>query len=177
MEEIHDSLYFLCIRIYIAQIPDDFVLRLIRWYYGLIVTVGFLIEGPSSATIKCVDNGDTSAEVSYEVDLPGEYAIHVTCDDEDIQGSPFMATVDVPSDIDVNRVGVFALIFLLRYWPTRTNIYSATIIFNLFTLYFSKVRVNQFCASFRKNWSYLESDFPQIGCILVLIMSLSNGLT
>ncbi|KAL5967554.1 Filamin-A [Taenia solium] len=69
--------------------------------------LGFLIEGPSSATIKCVDNGDTSAEVSYEVDLPGEYAIHVTCDDEDIQGSPFMAMVHVPSDIDVNRINVF----------------------------------------------------------------------
>ncbi|KAL5112591.1 Filamin-A [Taenia crassiceps] len=69
--------------------------------------LGFLIEGPSSATIKCVDNGDTSAEVSYEVDLPGEYAIHITCDDEDIQGSPFMAMVDVPPDIDVNRVNVF----------------------------------------------------------------------
>lgn len=67
---------------------------------------GFLIEGPSSATIKCVDNGDTSALVSYEVDLPGEYAIHVTCDDEDIQGSPFMATVESLLGIDVNKVGV-----------------------------------------------------------------------
>ena len=65
-----------------------------------------MIEGPSSATIKCVDNGDTSALVSYEVDLPGEYAIHVTCEDEDIQGSPFMATIDAPSGIDVNRVRV-----------------------------------------------------------------------
>ncbi|EUB63537.1 Filamin-A [Echinococcus granulosus] len=68
---------------------------------------GFLIEGPSSAAIKCVDNGDTSAEVSYEVDLPGEYAIHITCDGEDIQGSPFMAMVDAPSNIDVNRINVF----------------------------------------------------------------------
>nr|CDS16181.1 filamin [Echinococcus granulosus] len=69
--------------------------------------IGFLIEGPSSAAIKCVDNGDTSAEVSYEVDLPGEYAIHITCDGEDIQGSPFMAMVDAPSNIDVNRINVF----------------------------------------------------------------------
>ncbi|CDS40988.2 filamin [Echinococcus multilocularis] len=68
--------------------------------------IGFLIEGPSSAAIKCVDNGDTSAEVSYEVDLPGEYAIHITCDGEDIQGSPFMAMVDAPSNIDVNRIKV-----------------------------------------------------------------------
>ncbi|VDN96536.1 unnamed protein product [Rodentolepis nana] len=69
--------------------------------------IGFLIEGPSSATIKCVDNGDTSALVSYEVDMPGEYAIHVTCDDEDIQGSPFMATVEAPPGIDVNKINVF----------------------------------------------------------------------
>lgn len=69
--------------------------------------IGFLIEGPSSATIKCVDNGDTSALVSYEVDLPGEYAIHVTCDDEDIQGSPFMATVESLLGIDVNKINVF----------------------------------------------------------------------
>uniref|UniRef100_A0A5K3FCM2 Calponin-homology (CH) domain-containing protein n=1 Tax=Mesocestoides corti TaxID=53468 RepID=A0A5K3FCM2_MESCO len=69
--------------------------------------LGFLIEGPSSATINCVDNGDTSAEISYQVALPGEYAIHVTCDDEDIQGSPFMAMIEEPSGIDVKRIDVF----------------------------------------------------------------------
>lgn len=67
---------------------------------------GFLVEGPSRATITCIDNGDTSAEVAYEVDLPGEYAIHVTCNDEDIQGSPFMAMVETKYNIDVNKVNV-----------------------------------------------------------------------
>lgn len=75
--------------------------------------IGFLIEGPSSATIRCVDNGDTSALVSYEVDQPGEYAIHVTCDDEDIQGSPFMANIEPLPGIDVNRVRKSRFIFAL----------------------------------------------------------------
>ncbi len=69
---------------------------------------GFVIEGPSQASINCVDNGDTSAQVAYEVDQPGEYAIHITCDEEDIQGSPFMAMVEQPLGIDVNRVSLLS---------------------------------------------------------------------
>lgn len=54
---------------------------------------GFAIEGPSQATIQCEDQNDGSCDVRYWPTEPGEYAVHVTCDDEDIEHSPFMAYV------------------------------------------------------------------------------------
>ncbi len=58
---------------------------------------GFSIEGPSQAKIECNDNGDGTANISYTPFAPGEYAVHVMCDEEDIHGSPWMATV-VPAN-------------------------------------------------------------------------------
>ena len=58
---------------------------------------GFSIEGPSQAKINCEDKGDGSCDVKYYPSEPGEYAIHVLCDDNDIKGSPFMAQI-APAD-------------------------------------------------------------------------------
>lgn len=58
---------------------------------------GFAIEGPSQARIECEDQNDGSCNVCYWPTEPGEYAIHVMCDDEDIEDSPFMAFI-VPDD-------------------------------------------------------------------------------
>ena len=58
---------------------------------------GFAIEGPSQARIECNDQNDGSCDVLYWPTEPGEYAVHVTCDDEDIEDSPFMAHI-VPDD-------------------------------------------------------------------------------
>lgn len=55
--------------------------------------LGFSIEGPSQAKISCKDNGDGSAEVSYLPTAPGEYAIHILCNEEDIPDSPFMVEI------------------------------------------------------------------------------------
>ncbi|CAH8512730.1 unnamed protein product [Schistosoma turkestanicum] len=55
--------------------------------------LGFLIEGPSEAKVHCQDNGDDSASVTYTVSQPGEYAVHITCFDEDIPGSPYMPII------------------------------------------------------------------------------------
>ena len=55
--------------------------------------VGFSIEGPSQATIDCKDNGDGSADISYFPTAPGEYAVHILCDEEDIPKSPYMADI------------------------------------------------------------------------------------
>lgn len=52
-------------------------------------TLGFSVEGPSYAKIECKDNGDGSAEVIYHPTAPGEYAVHVTCDGDDIPNSPY----------------------------------------------------------------------------------------
>ncbi|KAJ3602536.1 hypothetical protein NHX12_030289, partial [Muraenolepis orangiensis] len=59
--------------------------------------LGFAIEGPSQAKIECNDQDDGSCDVVYWPTEPGEYAVHVTCDDEDIEHSPFMAHI-VPDD-------------------------------------------------------------------------------
>lgn len=57
------------------------------------LTAGFSIEGPSQAKIECDDKGDGSCDVRYWPTEPGDYAVHVVCDDEDIKDSPFMAHV------------------------------------------------------------------------------------
>lgn len=61
---------------------------------------GFSIEGPSQAKIECDDKGDGSCDVRYWPTEPGDYAVHVICDDEDIKDSPFMAHI-LPAATDV----------------------------------------------------------------------------
>uniref|UniRef100_A0A0X3NMU0 Calponin-homology (CH) domain-containing protein n=1 Tax=Schistocephalus solidus TaxID=70667 RepID=A0A0X3NMU0_SCHSO len=68
--------------------------------------LGFLIEGPSDAKINCEDNGDGSVLVSYTVSQPGEYAVHITTDDEDITDSPFMANISSQIGIDIDKITV-----------------------------------------------------------------------
>lgn len=54
---------------------------------------GFSVEGPSQAKIECDDKGDGSCDVRYWPTEAGEYAVHVLCNNEDIQHSPFMAEI------------------------------------------------------------------------------------
>ncbi|XP_039299021.1 filamin-A isoform X2 [Nilaparvata lugens] len=61
-------------------------------------TLGFSIEGPSQAKIDCHDNGDGSADVRYYPTIPGQYAVHIVCDDEDIPNSPYIANVTPNTD-------------------------------------------------------------------------------
>uniref|UniRef100_W5L2J5 Filamin B, beta (actin binding protein 278) n=1 Tax=Astyanax mexicanus TaxID=7994 RepID=W5L2J5_ASTMX len=53
----------------------------------------FAIEGPSQAKIECDDQNDGSCFVRFWPSEAGEYAVHVMCDDEEIEDSPFMACV------------------------------------------------------------------------------------
>ncbi|XP_029350558.1 filamin-A-like isoform X8 [Echeneis naucrates] len=75
----------------------DFVVEAIGTEVG---TLGFSIEGPSQAKIECDDKGDGSCDVRYWPTEPGDYAVHVICDDEDIKDSPFMAHI-LPTANDV----------------------------------------------------------------------------
>uniref|UniRef100_A0A8C2I2K5 Filamin C, gamma b (actin binding protein 280) n=1 Tax=Cyprinus carpio TaxID=7962 RepID=A0A8C2I2K5_CYPCA len=75
----------------------DFVVEAIGTEVG---TLGFSIEGPSQAKIECDDKGDGSCDVLYWPTEPGDYAVHVICDDEDIKDSPFMAHI-LPAANDV----------------------------------------------------------------------------
>ncbi|XP_043934724.1 filamin-B isoform X2 [Protopterus annectens] len=68
----------------------DFVVETIGTDVG---PLGFAIEGPSQAKIECDDKNDGSCDVRYWPTEPGEYAVHVLCDDEDIKDSPFMANI------------------------------------------------------------------------------------
>lgn len=54
------------------------------------------MEGPSQAKIECDDKGDGSCDVRYWPTEAGEYAVHVLCNNEDIQHSPFMAEIVNP---------------------------------------------------------------------------------
>ena len=73
-------------------------------FLNLFVFQGFSIEGPSQARIECKDNGDGSANVRYWPTVPGEYAVHILCNDEDIPLSPFMAWIEAPGNFDPNKV-------------------------------------------------------------------------
>uniref|UniRef100_A0A8C4NRG7 Filamin C, gamma b (actin binding protein 280) n=1 Tax=Dicentrarchus labrax TaxID=13489 RepID=A0A8C4NRG7_DICLA len=79
----------------------DFVVEAIGTEVG---TLGFSIEGPSQARIECDDKGDGSCDVRYWPTEPGDYAVHVICDDEDIKDSPFMAHI-LPAANDVKCYG------------------------------------------------------------------------
>ncbi|PVD25205.1 hypothetical protein C0Q70_15703 [Pomacea canaliculata] len=71
---------------------------------GEVGALGFSIEGPSQAKIDCKDNGDGSADVTYWPTVPGEYAVHILCNDQDIPKSPYMANVVPASDFNASRV-------------------------------------------------------------------------
>ncbi|KAJ8249606.1 hypothetical protein COCON_G00228220, partial [Conger conger] len=68
----------------------DFVVEAIGTEVG---TLGFSIEGPSQAKIECDDKDDGSCDVRYWPTEPGDYAVHVVCDDQDIKDSPFIAHI------------------------------------------------------------------------------------
>lgn len=51
------------------------------------------------AEIECHDNGDGSALVRYLPTVAGEYAIHILCDNDDINKSPFIAQVQPKSNL------------------------------------------------------------------------------
>ncbi|XP_072402896.1 filamin-A isoform X1 [Diabrotica undecimpunctata] len=68
--------------------------------------LGFSIQGPSQAKIECLDNGDGSADVKYYPTAPGEYAVHILCDNEDIPGSPYIAQILPHTDYYPEKVHV-----------------------------------------------------------------------
>uniref|UniRef100_A0A673XWD6 Filamin C n=1 Tax=Salmo trutta TaxID=8032 RepID=A0A673XWD6_SALTR len=83
----------------------DFVVEAIGTEVG---TLGFSIEGPSQAKIECDDKGDGSCDVRYWPTEPGDYAVHVICDDEDIKDSPFMAHILLTAnDVHPENVKVY----------------------------------------------------------------------
>ncbi|XP_020895536.2 filamin-A, partial [Exaiptasia diaphana] len=61
-------------------------------------SLGFAVEGPAQAEIKCVDRGDGKCDVTYYPTIPGKYAVHVTCGDDDIPKSPFMVPISPAGD-------------------------------------------------------------------------------
>ncbi|RUS81267.1 hypothetical protein EGW08_010971 [Elysia chlorotica] len=71
---------------------------------GEVGALGFSIEGPSQAKIDCKDNGDGSADVTYFPTAPGEYAVHVLCNEEDIPKSPYMAQIVPPTQYWAGKV-------------------------------------------------------------------------
>ncbi|XP_025198820.1 filamin-A isoform X2 [Melanaphis sacchari] len=70
-------------------------------------SLGFSIEGPSKAKIDCQDNGDGSADVRYYPMAPGEYAVHILCDNEDIPKSPYIANVVPSTDFYPDKVNCY----------------------------------------------------------------------
>lgn len=67
-------------------------------------SLGFAIEGPSQAKIECSDNGDGSADVKYYPTAPGDYAVHILCNNEDIPKSPYIASIQPQGDTAPDKV-------------------------------------------------------------------------
>lgn len=70
-------------------------------------TLGFSVEGPSQAEIECADNGDGSVEVAYHPKAPGEYAVHITNNGDDIPKSPYVPIVLPQTDYHPDKVEAF----------------------------------------------------------------------
>lgn len=66
-------------------------------------TLGFTIDGPGEAKIECKDNGDGTADVEWTVPAPGEYALHVMSNGEDIPNSPFCAQIKPRNNFDETK--------------------------------------------------------------------------
>lgn len=66
--------------------------------------LGFAIEGPSEAKIFCHDNGDGTGVISYLPTAPGQYAVHIRCDNEDIPKSPYIVNILPKGDFDPDKV-------------------------------------------------------------------------
>uniref|UniRef100_A0A0L8H0B8 Calponin-homology (CH) domain-containing protein n=1 Tax=Octopus bimaculoides TaxID=37653 RepID=A0A0L8H0B8_OCTBM len=76
--------------------------------HGETGALGFSIEGPSQAKIDCKDNGDGTADITYWPTAPGEYAVHIHCNEEDIPKSPYMAQIQpATKDFDPLKVVAF----------------------------------------------------------------------
>ncbi|XP_050314750.1 filamin-A isoform X2 [Anthonomus grandis grandis] len=69
--------------------------------------LGFSIQGPSQAKIECHDNEDGSADVRYYPAAPGEYAVHILCDSEDIPKSPYISHIMPKTDYYPEKVEVY----------------------------------------------------------------------
>lgn len=77
----------------------------IQFYYNSYFSLtGFSIEGPSQAKIDCKDNGDGSADVTYFPVAPGEYAVHILCNDQDIPNSPYMVQIQPATSVWAGKV-------------------------------------------------------------------------
>ncbi|CAD1476979.1 unnamed protein product, partial [Heterotrigona itama] len=70
-------------------------------------SLGFAIEGPSEAKIFCHDNGDGTGVISYLPTAPGQYAVHIRCDNEDIPKSPYLVNIVPKGDFDPDKVEVY----------------------------------------------------------------------
>lgn len=55
--------------------------------------LGLRVEGPSQARLEPTKNPDGTMDVAYYPTEPGEYAVHVLVNGEDIPKSPFMADI------------------------------------------------------------------------------------
>lgn len=85
------------------------------WY-----AAGFAIEGPSQAKIECDDQSDGSCDVKYWPKEPGEYAVHVMCDDEDIKNSPYMAYIQPASgDFNSDKVSCFNVFLVFKFYINK----------------------------------------------------------
>ncbi|KAM7170746.1 filamin-B isoform 1-T2 [Macrochelys suwanniensis] len=91
----------------IAGKSADFIVESVGTEVG---SLGFAIEGPSQAKIECDDQNDGSCDVKYWPKEPGEYAVHIMCDDEDIKDSPYMAFIQPASgDFNPDKVKAYGL--------------------------------------------------------------------
>ena len=55
--------------------------------------LGLAMEGPSEATVQCVDNQDGSCTVDYIPNEEGDYDITIKFGDTHIPGSPFRVRI------------------------------------------------------------------------------------
>ena len=90
-----DNLYLYLFFLGVAGQPCKFT---VETSGAAVDTLGFAVEGPHQAEIKCRDLGNGKCEVIYYPTKPGDYTVHVTCNGEDIPDSPFTVPITPGGD-------------------------------------------------------------------------------
>ena len=94
------------------------------------------MEGPSQARLEPKKNADGSMDVAYYPTEPGEYAVHVLCNQEDIPKSPYMADIKPAPAPGFDPTKVIVLL-----GPDFQNFLTGPILRNFLGCTISKVHV------------------------------------
>ena len=87
-------------------------------------SLSFAVEGPSKARVEVTDSGEYQVTVRYFPEEPGEYTVHILCEEVDIPHSPFKVKVSPagdPSKVYAEGPGLKPGCMVGTYWYSKIS--------------------------------------------------------